>query len=74
MYFKINQVEAAIDQFEVSLKLEPSYENAVFNLAVCYQMTGRDSDAIKRYNQVLKVEGEDPNMDRQAYQQLGLIL
>ena len=62
------KLDEAIKEFEMAVKLEPSYVDALCNLGMLYILTGRDNDAKQIYTTLLKL---DPETFRNLSKSLG---
>ncbi|MFH1995415.1 MAG: tetratricopeptide repeat protein [Candidatus Omnitrophota bacterium] len=56
IYYLLEEYYFAIEQFEKSIKADPGFSEAYFNLGVTYSITGRTDEAIAAYAKVLEID------------------
>ncbi len=54
--FQMLDYNAAIEQFNLALFIDPNMVNALFALGMCYKNTGRYDDAISIFERVLNID------------------
>lgn len=72
--FQMNSLDAAVSLFKRAADQDPNLANAHFNLAKIYQRQTRYQEAIERYEQVLRLNANDPDAHYSmgvCYQALG---
>lgn len=57
--FLTGNIEAALFYYQEAIKKHPENRDAMFGVAVCYQMLGQNDDAIREYTRILKDNPED---------------
>jgi Flp pilus assembly protein TadD len=67
--FQKGQVEAAIAQFQMALKIEPNFAMAHYNLGAALLQKGRVDEAIAQFQETLEI---DPN-NAKAHNNLGIL-
>jgi tetratricopeptide (TPR) repeat protein len=63
---KLGNYPAAIEQFQMALKLKPTLDSALLSLGGMYQSTGRMQEAIKTYKEYLTRFPQSPDASKVA--------
>jgi tetratricopeptide (TPR) repeat protein len=63
---KLGNYPAAIEQFQLALKLKPSFDSALLSLGGMYQSTGRMQEAIATYKEFLTRFPQSPDASKVA--------
>ncbi len=61
IYDKQDQIELALENYKLALKLNPHHSQALNNLAVIYSKQGHTNLAIDLFEQVKQINPKDPN-------------
>lgn len=56
VYFRLNKLEQALDDFERALSIKPDYTDALYNIGVIYYYQKREGEAIEIFKKVLSIE------------------
>ena len=63
VYSKLGKSDEAIEQYKISIKMNPDFKSSIFNLASVFEAEGDKRQAVEYYRRTLESKEKDREMD-----------
>ena len=63
VYSKLGKSDEAVEQYKISIKMNPDFKSSIFNLASVFEAEGDKRQAVEYYRRTLESKEKDREMD-----------